>query len=242
MDWHIERLETCESTQDEMMERARLGAPNGSAIIAKTMGDGRGQHGRSWHAPEGGLYLSFVVRELQEPHLLTLALGNAVADVIEVAGADPQLKWVNDVWIDGKKVAGILVEGESTGENLDFLVAGIGLNVNGTAAEFPSPLNGQAVTLEDALGAENCMEDLEGFLLQSIGQWLDTLQSNPGDVVAAWQARDALRGQTIGFDPDGDFCTQLLGQAAGIDERGRILIDTDDGRQAFDSGSVFLQK
>ncbi len=242
MDWHIERLDRCESTQEECLERARLGAPQGSAVIAKTMDDGRGQHGRGWHAPQGGLYLSFVVRDL-DPRLLTLALGNAVADVLEVAGAEPRLKWVNDVWVAGKKVAGILVDAESTGDKLDFLVAGIGININGTAADWPSPLCDTAATLEDVLGADSCIEDLETYLLDAIGTWIERLQEGQdSQIVSAWRARDALIGKTVGFDPDGDFCTKVIGTAEGIDDHGRLLLATDEGRQAYAAGSVFLQE
>ena len=61
-------------------------------------------------------------------------------------------------------------------------------------------------------------------------------------MIAAWQARDALEGQTVGFDPDGDFCTKLVGTAAGIDAEGRLRLVTDEGEQVFDNGSVFLQE
>lgn len=240
MDWHIERIDTCDSTQDEALARAQQGAPHGTVVIAATMGDGRGQHGRAWHAPEGGLYLSLVLRDIASPRFLTLALGNAVADVMEVAGAEPRLKWVNDVWVDGKKIAGILVEAETTGDETVF-IAGLGINVNGDPATWPHPLNGTSTTLEATLGAEACIEDLESFLLESIDGWLQKLDGRTEEIVAAWQVRDALAGQTVGFDPDGDFCTKLVGTAEGIDAEGRLRITTDDGEQVFDNGSVFLQ-
>src|SRR5687767_2126697 len=113
MEWAIERVASCPSTMDLARQKARAGAPEGTAIVAERMEAGRGTHGRAWHAPAGGLYLSFVLRGIHDPHLLTLALGNAVAEVLEVAGTDPRLKWVNDVLVDGRKIAGILVEGES---------------------------------------------------------------------------------------------------------------------------------
>lgn len=241
MSRQIERLDACDSTQDEAVALARTGASHGTVVVAKQMADGRGQHGRGWHAPEGGLYLSIVLRNVAHPRLLTLALGNAVADVLEVAGAEPRLKWVNDVFVDGKKIAGILVEAESTGDSIDFMVGGIGLNVAGSAKDWPAPLNGQAVTLEDVLGAEVCAPDLEGFLLDAIDTWLGRLASEPTEVVEAWRRRDFLRGQRVGIDPDGDFCAKVLGTADGIDDDGRLLVRTDDAVEAFDNGSVFLQ-
>ena len=241
MNWHIDRLESCASTQDEAAARARAGAPDGTVVVATRMEDGRGTHGRAWHAPEGGLYLSMVLRGLPSAQFLTLALGNAVADVLEVAGADVRLKWVNDVLVEGKKIAGVLVEAESTGDRLDFCIAGMGINVNGSAKDWPHPVNGLAITLQDVLGADQCIPDLETFLLQSVAGWLAKVRAGRGDeVVAAWRARDALRGHRVGIDPDGDLCVKVLGRAEGIDAAGRLLVGTDDGVQAFDNGSVTL--
>ncbi|MGB0652883.1 MAG: biotin--[acetyl-CoA-carboxylase] ligase [Thermoplasmatota archaeon] len=234
MAWDIHRLDTCASTMDEARQRAAAGAEHGTVVVAPTMTDGRGQHDRAWHAPEGGLYLSMVLRGLDNPRLLTLALGNAVADVLEVAGAQPALKWVNDVLVDDRKVAGILAEAESTGDQVDFIVAGIGVNVNGKAADFPDDLKGTAATLEDILGAESCIEDLESYLLDEITRQLRLLEDGRGDeVVAAWRRRDALAGQAV--DVDG-----VAGEAAGIDDAGHLLVRTPDGEQTVAAGTVRL--
>ena len=240
MAWTIERLDACDSTQDEARSRADAGCPDRTVVVAGRMDDGRGTHGRGWHAPEGGLYLSIVLRDPPVPQLLTLALGNAVADVLEVAGVEPGLKWVNDVWVAERKVAGILVEAESSGDGVELALAGIGINVNGHADDWPHPLNGTATTLEDQLGADACIEDLESFLLESIDGWLAKLAAGRGDdVVAAWRAKDILLGRDVGFDPDGDLCAKLIGTAAGIDDDGRLLIDVDGERKAFSSGRVW---
>lgn len=239
MEWTVEELDGCTSTMDEARRRAREGAPEGTVVVAQRMEDGRGTHGRPWHAPEGGLYMSFVLRGDMDLQHLTLALGNAVADVLETAGADARLKWVNDVVVDGRKVAGILVEAESTGDRIDFVVGGIGINVNGRAADWPHPLQKQAVTLEDVLGVDSCLPDLQAYLLDALRGWLHRLQTGDvGGIVAAWRARDALAGTRIGFDPDGDLCSKLVGTARGIDEQGRLLVDVDGEVQAFRSGHV----
>ncbi len=243
MDWHIIEVADCDSTQDEVRARAAEGAPAGTAVVATTMGEGRGTHGRAWHAPEGGLYISLLLRESFDAGMLTMALGNAVADVLEVAGAEPRIKWVNDVLVDGKKIAGILVEAESTGDYIDHMIAGIGINVNGSAAAWPHPLNGSAITLEDVLGVDSCMPDLQSYLLEAIETWLHRLrQGQTHDVLVAWRARDALLGHRIGFDPDGDFCSKLVGVARGIDDDGRLLIEVDGEVQAHRTGSALLME
>lgn len=239
MAWTVERMGTVTSTMDVARARAREGAPDGTVVVAEEMTDGRGTHGRTWCAPKGGLYLSLVLREVQDPHLLTLALGNAVADALEVAGAEPRLKWVNDVWIGGKKVAGILVEGESTGSHIDFLVAGIGVNVNGTVERFPAELQPSATTLEQEIGCDSCIPDLETLLLQGIESWLRRVrEGRDGEILEAFRRRDALAGKAIVL---ADGATQMRGTAEGLDERGRLKVRGPDGRvQVFASGSVRL--
>ncbi len=243
MDWIIERLEHCDSTMDEAVARAKAGAPAGTVVLATHMDEGRGRHGRSWASPEGGLYLSLVLRDLPDPRFLTMALGNAVADALEVAGAEPRLKWVNDVFVADRKIAGILVEAESTGDHIDFVVAGIGINVNGSAADWGTPLSESATTLQDVLGAEVCMEDLEALLLDEVARWIEVVRQGRGEeVLAAWRAREYLVGKRIGLDPDGDLCSKIVGVVQGVDEMGRLLLETDDGVQAFDDGTIFTME
>lgn len=241
MTWAIERVDLCDSTQDVAAAREAAGVPDRTVVVAGSMRDGRGTRGRGWHAPEGGLYASFILRDPPAPHLLTLAVGNAVADVLEVAGVDARIKWVNDVVVAERKIAGILVEAESSGERVDVAIVGIGINVNGDASTWPHPLNGTAVTLESLVGGEQCIEDLETVLWQSLDDWFGKLaDGRSSEVVDAWRARDAIIGRRVGFDPDGDLCTKILGTAAGVTDDGHLRIETDDGEQIFAAGSVFL--
>lgn len=238
MAWTIERLATCGSTMDEARQRARAGALDGTVVVADEQTAGRGTRGHTWHAPIGGLYLSFVVRDLADPRLLTLAMGNAVCEALEVAGVEPRLKWVNDVLVDGKKLAGILVEGESTGAKLDFFVVGIGVNVNGHAKAFPAGLGQTATTLEEKLHCESCLPDLEALLLQNVARWLDALRHHESHaVVAAFRLRDVLRDQNVSVPFDG---REIQGVADGIDEQGRLRIVTAGGPRLVDQGPVTI--
>ncbi len=241
MDWNVERLEHCASTMDEAETRAKAGAPDGTVVVSTQMEEGRGRHGRAWSSPEGGLYLSMVLRDVPNPQFLTMALGNAVADALEVAGAEPRLKWVNDVFVEDRKIAGILVEAESTGNTIDFVVAGIGINANGHASEWGTPLSETAITLQDVLGADICMEDLEALLLDEVSRWVEVVRQGRSDeILAAWRAREYLVGKKIGLDPDGDLCTKVVGTVVGVDDEGRLLLETETGIQAFNDGSVFI--
>jgi BirA family biotin operon repressor/biotin-[acetyl-CoA-carboxylase] ligase len=233
--WTVERLATCTSTMDEARKRARAGAPDGFVVVAEEQTAGRGQRGHTWYAPKGGLYLSFVVRGLSDIRLLTIALGNAVADALEVAGVEPRLKWVNDVLVDGRKVAGVLVEGEWTGPKLDFMVVGIGVNVNGAATAFPGGLRATAITLEESLHCESCIPDLESLLLQKVDAWLDLLRKGDNArIAAAFRQRDALQGQRVSV-ANGHA---VEGTADGIDDLGRLRVLTAGGPRLFDQGPV----
>lgn len=233
--WSVERHASVGSTMDVAKERARAGAPDGTVVVAEEMTGGRGSHGRPWVAPKGGLYLSIVLRGLKDPHLLTLALGNAVADTLEVAGVEPRLKWVNDVHVDGRKMAGILVEGEATGDSFDFLVAGIGVNVNGKATDLRG-LERAATTLEDQLGCDSCIPDLEALLLDSIGRWVARVRDGQdAEIVAAFRARDCLAGKAVRVS-DGKAVVE--GTASGVDDQGHLLVETKAGVQPLSTGTV----
>ncbi|MEA3136262.1 MAG: BirA family transcriptional regulator [Thermoplasmata archaeon] len=246
--WAVERHATVGSTMDVAKERARAGAADGTVVVAEEMTGGRGSHGRPWAAPKGGLYLSIVLRGLKDPHLLTLALGNAVADALEVAGVEPRLKWVNDVHLApspgdakadskglGKKVAGILVEGESTGASFDFLVAGIGVNVNGKASDLKG-LEKTATTLEEQLGCDSCIPDLEALLLHNVAGWLEKVRGGrDAEVVAAFRARDGLAGKTVRVADGGKV---VEGLADGVDDRGHLRVKGKTGVQTVSTGTV----
>lgn len=245
--WTVERHASVSSTMDLAKQRARTGAPDGTVVVAEEMTEGRGSHGRPWCAPKGGLYVSLVLRGLREPHLLTLALGNAVAEALEVAGVEPRLKWVNDVLLPapstagqggkhvGLKVAGILVESESTGDRIDFLVAGIGVNVNGPASALPG-LEKVATTLEDQLGCDSCIPDLETLLLDRVGHWVERVRSGrDAEIVAAFRSRDALKGRNVRVATGKDVAE---GVADGIDDQGHLLVRGKSGVKALSTGTV----
>jgi BirA family biotin operon repressor/biotin-[acetyl-CoA-carboxylase] ligase len=233
--WTIERHGSVGSTMDVARERARAGAPSGTVVVAEAMTGGRGTHGRPWSAPPGGLYLSLVLRDIADPHLLTLALGNAVADALEVAGLEPRLKWVNDVMVADRKVAGILVEGESTGARIDFLVAGIGVNVNGPVSNLKG-LEAVATTVEAQLGCESCIPDLEALVLDRVAHWLDRVRSGAaGEVIGAFRARDALFGREVQV---GDGKDAVRGVADGVDGKGHLRVLVGGHARAFATGTV----
>jgi BirA family transcriptional regulator, biotin operon repressor / biotin---[acetyl-CoA-carboxylase] ligase len=211
-----------DSTNERARELAMRGTPHGTVVTAAEQTAGRGRQGRSWLAPAGDAALmSIVLRELDERFpLLPLAAAVAVAEACEsLAPVRCEIKWPNDVWIDRRKVAGILVEGRPAG---GWAVLGIGLNVRSTPAELGADAAsiGSDVSVESALDA----------VLQALAQWLGR---EADEVLEAWRARDALRGEHVRW-ADG------AGTAAGIDDSGSLLVETDAGTVALGAGEVHL--
>jgi len=195
------------------------GAPHGLLVTAGAQTAGHGRQGRSWTTPPGeALLMSLVLHEWTE--LLPLAAAVAVADT---AGDGAQIKWPNDVLVDGRKVAGILVEARP---QEGWAVVGIGVNV--AVAEFPVQLRDIAGSLGRPASA------VEPFLAELLGALERRLSAPAGDVLSAWRERDALLGRPVRWR-DGE------GTGDGVDERGRLVVALPEGRRvALDAGEVHL--
>jgi BirA family biotin operon repressor/biotin-[acetyl-CoA-carboxylase] ligase len=218
-------LRVADSTNERARALAARGAPHGTLVTANEQTAGRGRQGRTWSAPAGrALLCSLVLRD--PPRLLPLAAGAAVAEVVDsLCGRSTALvKWPNDVLVDERKVAGILVEGRPQEH---WAVVGIGLNVALRSEDFPPELRDRASTL--GLGQDAIEPGLEQ-LLDALGRWLDASES---DVLDTVRARDALLDRAVSWAGGS-------GRGAGIDGDGRLVVATDDGRVALDAGEVHL--
>ena len=213
-------LRLTDSTNTRARELAAAGAPHGTLVTAAEQSAGRGRQGRTWTAPPGRTLLcSVVVRD--PPPLVSLLAGVATAEAI---GPAARLKWPNDVYLDARKVAGILVEGRP---QEGWGVVGIGVNVAVAPQDFPADLADRAGTL--GLGPD-AIEPLLVRLLAELERWL---VAPAAETLQAVRARDALLGRTLTWAGG-------TARGAGIDEHGRLLVDTPDGRQALNAGEVHL--
>jgi BirA family transcriptional regulator, biotin operon repressor / biotin---[acetyl-CoA-carboxylase] ligase len=219
----------CDSTNERARELALAGAPHGTLVTAAEQSAGRGRQGRSWSARAGSaLLMSVVLRELEPT--LPLAAAVAVCEACEsLAAVHCAIKWPNDVWIDDRKLAGILVEGRP---QEGWVVLGIGLNVATAEDEFPEELRSSATSLRIEMGepppGERVLAELLGALDRRLGAPAQA-------VLEAWRARDALLGRSVRWQ-NGE------GTAAGIDDDGTLLVDTSGGRVALDAGEVHLRR
>ncbi len=219
---------------------------HGAAVVALQQTAGRGRLGRSFFSPEEGIYLSIIVRpdfDLSKSVLVTVAAAAAVADAIEkVCGKDARIKWVNDVYLDGKKVCGILTEGISDFESgrIDQIVIGIGINT--TLRGFPEELLGIAGAVE----GDYSRSALAAAVIAGVLDYLEDLDSRK--FMKTYREKSLLTGQTVTVykgvyrkDP-----TEELGgrpaRVLGIDGDGGLEVLYSDGtRETLRTGEVSIR-
>jgi BirA family biotin operon repressor/biotin-[acetyl-CoA-carboxylase] ligase len=221
-----------DSTNARARELGLAGAPHGTIVTAHEQSAGRGRQGRVWTAPPGrALLLSVIVRGLgRGDELLPLAVPVAVAEACdEFTGARCAIKWPNDVWVGERKLAGILLEGRPQER---WAVIGVGLNVGTTRDDFPEELRDLATSVAIESGSDPGVEPVLAAVLERLER---RLEPGSGPIVDAWRERDLLSGRAVRWS-GGE------GVAAGIDEEGSLLVDTDSGRVALDAGEVHLQR
>ncbi|MDR3207244.1 MAG: biotin--[acetyl-CoA-carboxylase] ligase [Oscillospiraceae bacterium] len=231
------------STNQLAKELALSGAPHGTAVIADTQTGGRGRFGRPFFSPPGrGVYLSLIARPGWPPErygLLTILTAAAVSDAVEaVCGRRPAVKWVNDLLLDGLKIAGILTELSFEGESgqVDSAVIGIGLNGNGTT--FPDELTGIAGSLEMAAGRPVVRAQLAAQLLCRLADMFRLREEDIPARVARYRADCVTLGRTVTVTR-GERREQ--GQALALEDDGALRVRFGDGRvEAVRSGEVTL--
>ena len=235
-------LPVVDSTQHVVRDRARRGESEGLVVIAGRQTAGKGRLGRDWWSPaEGGLYVSLLLRPRIAPDRLgwiTMAVSLGAAEAIEtVCGVTPQLKWPNDLTWRGRKLAGVLAEASFIDSRVDYVVAGIGLNVQNDFSQRPD-LAGQAVSLHEITGQPVPARPLLETLLARIETHYLALQDGISPQ-PSWAARLANLGQTV-------TAVTLAGETlSGVAERvledGRLLLRLPDGDElVISAGDVTL--
>ena len=242
--WYLE----VPSTNDLAAVLAEGGAHEGCVVVANAQSGGRGRQGRTWVSPPGaGLYVSTVLRPAEHAWpLLTIAAGVAVADGIHAAtGLAPDLKWPNDVFVGGRKVAGVLAEASSSvagadlqvGPNrgIEYVVLGFGINV--MPAAYPAEVAARATNLEEELGRPVDRGLLLAECLCSLAARYEDLQrGRTGAVVDGWRGRAAsMLGRRVQWDAAGGA---VEGVAADIDDTGALVVRTHRGLARVTAGEV----
>jgi BirA family biotin operon repressor/biotin-[acetyl-CoA-carboxylase] ligase len=217
-----------DSTNARARELAAAGAPHGTVVTADEQTEGRGRQGRVWVAPRGrALLYSLLLRPLGERPLLPLAAALAVCETAEglAPGIACKVKWPNDVQVEGRKLAGILIEARPQD---DWAVIGVGLNLSIEPEEFPPELRDVATSLNSDVSAEAARAALDIHLTHWTEESADA-------ILAAWRERDALVGHEISWNGGS-------GVAGGVDGRGNLVVTVSCGsRVVLNAGEVHLR-
>ncbi len=231
--WRLETYDELGSTSDLCTVRAKAGEPAGLAVLARKQTAGRGSRGRSWQAPEGNLNLSVLLRPIMPAALAgfySLLAGVVAAEAIEPFFAPPtMLKWPNDVLLGGAKLAGVLIDAAPNGQNLDWLVIGIGMNLR-TAPQIP----GRATTSLAAHGLTLSALDAANAILSGFSRWHGASTEAIRD---AWLNRAHPLGTQLEIK---SAQATLSGRFAGLSPAGELLLQSNNRIHQISTGDVML--
>lgn len=222
------------------------GAAEGLVVTAEEQTGGRGRRGRSFQSPRGkGLYLSALLRPRLEPAQVanfTAWVAVAVCDGIQAAcGLRPQIKWTNDIILNGKKLVGILTELGLVSESndLDYLVTGIGVNVNQSAGDFDPEIRDMATSLALALGRPVRRSELAVQIIGALDRAYAGFPQNKGEYLEKYRADCITIGRQVQVITP---ISRREGFAVAVDDGFDLLVQFPDGtEEAFSSGEVSVR-
>ena len=221
------------STNADAFRLAEEGAEEGTTVIADAQSGGKGRRGRVWSSPAGvNLYCSIVLRPAIMPHeapQLTFLSAVAAARAIEqITALKPEIKWPNDVLINGRKVAGLLNEMSAETDGINFVILGIGVNLNMTLAQFPADVRAPATSLLLEQGLPVKRAQFAATMLGELDRlYTDFLQHGFGPVRDEWQQRCNANGREVIVSDAG--VDTVRGMFHGIDGDGALLVRFSDG-------------
>ena len=235
-------LDETTSTNDEAKRGAKSGEPHGATWVAEAQTAGRGRQGRSWVSPRGENLLFSVLVRLTCPPVrlppLALVAGLAARDAVARAApaSDVRIKWPNDVVVEGKKIAGVLVEAILQGDRVEAVIVGIGLNVH--TRDFPDDIAARAGSIALLSDTPPDRGEILADVLAGLDRDIELVAARGlGLVHARLTSADALRGERVTSDAGGE------GTAEGIDLEGRLLVRQASGHLArWGAGEVQLAR
>jgi BirA family biotin operon repressor/biotin-[acetyl-CoA-carboxylase] ligase len=220
------------STNDFAKELAGYGAVEGTVVVAETQTCGRGRLDREWVSPKGGLWFSVVLRPELKPAeavVIVFVSGLAVAEVLrELYGLKSETKWPNDVLVNGKKICGILTEMNTTGERINCVIVGVGVNVNFDVVKvFPEELRASATSLENMFGRKVRLEELFRALLEKLENVYELfLKEGFDQILAEWKKYASFLGCQVEVASGTE---KWVGLALDVENDGALILRLEDG-------------
>jgi len=220
-----------DSTNNVAKELAEKGAVEGTIVIAESQRRGKGRRGKKWLSPSGGVWMTIILRPdipTSQAPILTLLTGVAVAETLNhECGLDVGIKWPNDILIGEKKVCGILTEASASKNGLDYVVVGIGIDLNVDVDEFPPDLRKGATSLKRELEEEISGEKVvQNFLLNFENLYQDFKEGRISEILKQWRKLSTTIGSTVEVEKRG---RKVQGEAVGITKDGMLILEMDDG-------------
>lgn len=235
--------DTVDSTNKAAKRLAEQGVPEGTLVIAERQSAGRGRLGRTFFSPDGGVYMSMVLRPSSDPQdalFITVAAAVAVAEAIEeISGRECRIKWVNDVYIEDKKVCGILTEGAFNAElcRLDYAILGLGVNLTVPSGGYPQEIADRA----DAVFGFKPVNSAQKSQLAALAadKFLD-MYKNLADrrFVDSYRRRSYLDGLTVSFERDDKQHTAVV---VGIDGDAGLIVNENGTVYTLRAGDVSVR-
>lgn len=223
------------STNAVLRDLARAGAREGTVVLAESQTAARGRLGKSWFSPFGvNLYASVLFRPAigpKEASVFSFMASLAVADAIRAAGVPAAIKWPNDILVERRKVAGALAELATSDDRLDYVILGVGVNLNVEGKALLEALGeaGHAATsLREAAGKEIDRNAFAARFLNALDEWLGVYRAEGSPpLLRAWRDRDILTGRRVEVREE---AATFDGRALGLDPDGHLLVEDSKGR------------
>ena len=228
----IHYYETVASTQRIANELANNGAPEGTIVVADEQTAGRGRLARQWVSPKGtGIWMSLILKPVipifQAPQLTLLSAVAAVQGIEEATGVKPQIKWPNDLLLDGRKLAGILTEMQAEADGIHSIIMGIGINVNQQQNDFPQELQPIATSLAIRTGTTHSREACIAAILSNFESLYSRYcQSGFSEIKPLWEKHAISIGKVITAVTSRE---RITGTALGITDEGVLLMKDAGG-------------
>jgi BirA family biotin operon repressor/biotin-[acetyl-CoA-carboxylase] ligase len=236
-------LREVDSTNRFAADLARAGEPHGTLVVSDYQTGGRGRWDRTWESPAGkNVLFSLILRPGIETYAIlpvTLVFSVAIAETLTaITGREAGVKWPNDVFVEGKKICGILSEGVSKGGVAVFVVVGIGVNVNMGTEDFPEEIRGRSCSCSSLTGLTWDRAEVLARLLSALERGYDEFARDGfGKIAPRYTSRLILLGKTVRFVKSG---AETVGRVLDVGADGSLVVETANGRMALREQEVSL--
>jgi len=229
------------STNIDAFKLASQGAEEGTVLVAENQTGGKGRFGRSWLSVQGrGLYLSIILRPQIAPSKasgITIAAAVALSDTLDEFGIkNHEIKWPNDILINGRKISGILTEMKGDADKIDFIITGIGINLNTRPEDYHSDVKKIAASVSDSRGGDiDRCAFLQSLLRNFERYYLNFINSGFSDILDIWKEKASIIGRQIKVSLIDETFT---GVVKGLNAEGFLIVETETGERLINSGDI----